>query len=318
MSKNQTFNNNLNSKLYEYYMARWGLRENSKGWLVGDCPHCDKSRKYGVSLQDNKTNCFICGRGPNPFKEVGRLEGLETFREILNFLKQYEGIEYKVKAESNKIDYAPLALPNEYRLITDGTSTISNIARNYLKGRGFNITTLRYLGVGYCTEGIYGGRIIFPYYKEGKLIYFNARALFGGQKFLNPSEDELGYGKNQVMYNHDALKIFKKVYIVESVTNAITLGEKAIAIGGKVLSQWQLSEILRSEVERVVILLDDDAMVEAYTIALRLSETRKVKVVRMPEGKDVNKIGKKATLAKIKEFEYLDHKGVLKEWHRIK
>lgn len=290
--------------MYEYFVSRQGMVDGKHGWLIGTCPHCGKDRKWGVHIEENKTNCFICGRGKTPLRTIGELENLVTLNDIRNFLKAYDGISYIVKEVEGQT--APLELPNDFHLITEGDSQYAQIFRNYLRKRGFNLNALKRKGIGYCIEGEYAGRVILPYFRKGKLVYLNARDIFDtGMKFLNPKEEQLGYGKNQVIYNWDALYIYNRVYLVESVTNALTLGDRAIALGGKKISQWQLSEIVRSPVQEIIIILDDDAMMEAYKLGLDLGEYKKVKVVEMPKDKDVNKFGKKPTLELVKKHNFL-------------
>jgi len=90
------------------------------------------------------------------------------------------------------------------------------------------------------------------------------------------------------------------------------MGSQAIAIGGKYASTYQRSDILRSPVKRVVILLDEDAYPEALDLGLKLCYHKKVKVVRMPKDKDVNDLGKKETIKLIKATPYMNHSQLIK------
>lgn len=317
MPKSQIYNTNINNKLYEYYISRWGMKDGKNGWVIGDCPECGKERKWGVNIDQGKTNCFICGRGSSPLKRIGELENLDTFAQIMNFIKAYEGIEYRVATEEAQVSI--LKFPEHYYLISQGKSEYATVFRNYMRGRGFKITYLRNKGVGYCTEGTHAGRIIIPYYRQGKLVYFNARDIFDtGMKFLNPKEEDIGYGKSQVVYNWDALYIYTKVYLMESATNALTIGDRGIGFGGKILSQWQISEILRSPIKEAVILWDDDAIEDGYRLALRICDFKRVKVVHMPVGIDVNKLGRKATLELVNKTEFKDSRQLRKIYLDLK
>ena len=143
-------------------------------------------------------------------------------------------------------------------------------ARSYLRGRGFSAFNLSYRGIGYCDSGEYFGYIILPYYQQGQLIYYQTRNFLGnGPKFKNPRVEDFGIGKTQLMFNADALALFTKIYLVESVTNSLTIGEKAVGILGKKISDYQFSAILRSPIEEIVIGLDDDALKEAIELAMR-------------------------------------------------
>ena len=115
-----------------------------------------------------------------------------------------------------------------------------------------------------------------------------------------PTREAAGIGKSDVIYNIDALALFKTIYLVESITNSLTLGDQGIAIGGKIMSEYQVSRVLESPVQRVVIALDPDAMRDAHLLAMKFISSKKVKVVQFPEGKDVNDLGKKIAMRYIK------------------
>ena len=164
-----------------------------------------------------------------------------------------------------------------------------------MRKRGFNILSLSMQGIGYCTTGDYAGMIIFPFYKNSKLIYFIGRRFLamGENKFKNPDVETLGIGKSEIIYNEDALGIYQKIYVVESVINALTIGPNAIAIMGKSISGIQLSKILRSPCKQIVIGLDPDAYSHAIKLAFKLVDTKKCKLLKFPENKDVNNLGRK-------------------------
>jgi len=142
----------------------------------------------------------------------------------------------------------------------------------------------------------------------GKMIYYHTRKFFGnGPKYNNPPTDEFGIGKGNLIYNIEALQVHDRVLLFEGVFNAETIGDKAIATGGKHLSQWQKSHLIDSPVERIDICLDDDALEQAIDLALELVHYKKVKIVNFPKGKDANDIGKKKTLKLTHKSKYLSY-----------
>jgi hypothetical protein len=84
--------------------------------------------------------------------------------------------------------------------------------------------------------------------------------------------------------------------VCEGAINAQTMGTRGIATGGKAISRYQINEILKSPVERVIILLDPDAKLYAIDLALKLVMYKKVKVVFLPDGKDANDLGRDRVL----------------------
>lgn len=306
------YNNKLNNKLNEYFLTQLGMFEYRRGWLKGNCPSCGKIAKFGVNIARAKTNCFICGYDEKPHEVVMTLENLQTQTQLNNFLKVFEGISF-LQAYVPPKKSIPMILPESFKLLLFGESRIANLARARMESRGFNTRDLSRMGVGYCSSGPYALHIIIPFFQKGKLIYFNARNMVEtGPKFKNPSEEEYGIGKNFLIYNIDALAVYKLIYIVESAINAMTLGDQAIALSGKTISDYQLNQILASPVEKVVILLDDDAWEWAIALALKLVVYKQVKLIKMPYKKDVNDLGRAATLKRVKSTEYSSFPEILK------
>lgn len=276
-----------------------GLREYRNGWLKGLCPECGKE-KLGINILQNRVNCFICGSLRNPLWFLMQIEKLETYYKAYDFLRSFETAFY-LKTIPPKKEPPTLQLPKGFKLLSLGNSIISKLARQYMEGRGFNPLKLSMSGIGYCEEGKYQGCIVFPFYKAGKLVYFIGRKFIrlGGEKFINPKLEEVGIGKSFLIYNIDSLQIYKTIRIVESITNAFTLGNTAIAILGKAISVYQFTELLKWPVEEFIIYLDPDAKKQALELGLKLVPFKKIKIVDLPEGEDVNSIGRKAA----KEFE---------------
>jgi len=278
-------NNKITGKLIAYFKQKLGVKQWKTGWFrQGTCPSCGKTKKFGVNVSLNRTNCFSCGYNEKPLDIIMRLEGINTLSEVYNFLNAFEGTDY-LESPVEFLKEAPGNLPESYKLIIIGKSLMANLARSYLKNRGYRIIKLAMLGVGYCTRGRYEGRIIIPYYRAGELVYINARQFIdlGGAKHKNPELEEYGIGKSMVIYNVDCLYIYNSCYLVESATNALSLGERAFSIGGKMISKYQLSEILRSPCKTIIIILDPDAEWEAIDLALSLVDHKKIKLVLLPK-----------------------------------
>lgn len=308
------FTTEVVNKLSNYFMQKLNVVPHRTGWLrQGLCPSCGKEKKYGINVWMNRSNCFSCGYHPTPLNLLMKLEDLNTLNEAYSFLNVFEGAEY-LETKMPVIEQKEVVLPESFTLLSLGNDRYGKIARNYMRERGYDIDTLTMKGVGYCTTGDYAFRIIIPFYERGKLVYFNARQfIMISTKHKNPSMDEFGIGKAQIIYNVDALHLYSRVFILESATNCLTLGDTAIGTGGKIMSEYQRSKILRSPCKKVIIILDPDAHWEAYQTALQLVGHKQVKVVELPDvykGKknpDVNDIGRKKTMELVKKTEYMKY-----------
>lgn len=314
----------LNSKLASYFIDRLHCIIHSTGWLrQGTCPECAKSKKFGINLHVNRTNCFSCGYHPRPLQLLIKLEHLTTYNDAIHFLNGFAGADY-LEIPMPMLEERKVNLPESFTLLSLGQGPNANRARNYMASRGYDIEELTFRGVGYCVSGPYAYRIIIPFYAKGELIYFNARQFIElGSKHKNPGKEEFGIGKSQLIYNIDALHRYQTVYMVESATNALTLGDNTIAFGGKRISDYQLSKVLDSPVKRCVLIWDPDATWEAYRVALQICQYKQVKVVEMPwEYKkkfnpDVNDIGKSGTLNIIKGFKYMSYSELYKKFIKL-
>lgn len=307
--------NDFKSKVKTYLVKRLGAFDYRRGWMrIPTCPYCHKENKMGVNLSLYRCNCFRCGEHPSPTQLIMDVEGLDTYTELVKLLNngQYSEIQFiedKVEISSSK----PLYLPDGFRLLTQGDSTLSNIFRSYVTSRGFSPHTLSRYGVGYITKGDMFGYLIIPFYYNGVLKYYNARKVIGnGPRYNNPTKDITGLGKEFIIFNHDALGMYRSIFICEGAINALTIGERGVATMGKSVSRYQVNEFIKSKVQHFIILLDPDAISQAISLALKLVPFKKVKVVILPEGKDVNDLKKSAVMKLVYKTRYQSYQDLIK------
>lgn len=263
----------------------------------------------GIHPDQAKAHCFKCLESKASIELLMDIEGFETLPKAYDFLKiQQEYEYYEAYARVQKREIKPIELPESFTLLTQGDSMYGKSARAYMKSRGFNINKLAMKGVGYCTDGEYDGYIVFPFYKKGQLVYFQGRRFLPfGPKMKNPPSEQFGIGKEQILYNQDALYIYNRCFIVESITNAETLGDAGVATLGKSISPYQLYNFIGSPCQKFVFILDPDAIKEALESAMQVVNYKDVKVVELPEEKDVNDLGKSKTLDFVKKTPYQDY-----------
>lgn len=241
------------------------------------------------------------------------LENTDSFHEVLSILESGDYSGYVFKEEKVELKgKKEFFLPDGFKNISMGTSLLARSARNYLKKRGFNIEELARKGWGYCNTGKYLGYIIIPFTEHRQLTYFNARLYMGaGPKYNNPEVDITGLGKGFIIYNADALEIYRTVFICEGAINAETLGENGIATGGKAVSRYQVNRLIKSPVEKFIILIDPDAKDKSLDLAFKLVPFKKVKVVFLPDNEDVNSLGKRRTLEYVRKTTYQTYQELL-------
>lgn len=306
--------NKFKSQLKTYFIKRLSAFDYKHGWMkLPVCPYCHRELKMGVNLSMYRTNCFRCNEHPNPSQLVMDIEGFETYHELINFLNSGKFDELEFHEEKVELAEAkPLYLPEGFRILNIGQSQVAKSIRGYVKSRGFVISELSKHGVGYATKGAYFGYLIIPFYYRGQLRYYNARNVIGqGPRYNNPNKDITGVGKEFIIFNYDALEMYRSVYICEGALNALTIGDRGIATMGKSISRYQVNELLKSSCERFIILLDPDAKKYAINLALKLVDYKKVKVVFLPEGTDVNDLGRKETLRLVYQTRYQSYQDLL-------
>lgn len=307
--------NEFKSKLRTYMVKRLGAFDYKHGWMrIPSCPYCHRENKLGVNLSNYRTNCFRCGAHPSPAQLVMDVEKLDTYSELLKFLNTGGFTELHFKEEKVELaDPVPMYLPEGFKLINQGSSELSEIVRRYMISRGFDIKNLANLGVGYCSNKDLFGYLIIPFYYQGKLRYYNARNVIGnGPRYNNPNKDITGVGKEFIIFNHDALHMYRSIFLCEGAINALTMGERGIATMGKAISRYQINEIIKSPVEKVIILLDPDAKQYAISTALKLVNFKRVKVVYLPEDNDVNDLGRNKTLKLVYQTPYHTYQDLIK------
>lgn len=308
-------NSHIKGQMHQYFIRKLGAFDYRKGWMKSTCPYCGREKKFGINLSQNRCNCFRCGEHPSPISLIMYLENTQSFTEVLQILNSADYTGYVFKEEKVEIkSQKDFFLPEGFKNIKMGDSILAKSARNYLKKRGFDIDKLSLKGWGYCNQGKYLGYIIIPFIEHGKLVYFNARLYMGaGPKYNNPEVDITGLGKSFIIYNADALEMFRTVYICEGAINAETIGENGIATGGKTIARYQVNRLIKSQVERFVILLDPDAKKEAIDLALKLCNFKKVKVVYLPEGTDCNDLGRRKVLEFVRKAKWKSERELLNE-----
>lgn len=307
--------NKFKSQLKTYFIKRLGAFEYRRGWMrVPTCPYCGREHKLGVNLSMYRTNCFRCNAHPSPSQLVMDIEGFTEYHELLNFLNNGQFDELTFKEE--KIELAegkPIYLPEGFRNISMGKSQLAKSIRGYVKKRGFDIGSFSRYGIGYGTTQPFYGYLIIPFYYKGQLKYYNARNVIGkGPRYNNPDKDITGLGKQFIIFNHDALEMYRSVFICEGALNALTMGDRGIATMGKVVSKYQLNELIKAPCQRYIILLDFDAQKYAIELALKLIQYKKVKLVLFEDNRDVNDLGRKAVLKKVYETRYATYQGLIK------
>lgn len=303
-------------KLFTYFSEEFKLKKSSQNWQVFECPFCNDlsgSKKMAVHFHYGVVKCWVCQYKETVVDFVSEYEGL-TYNEARDFLRDVKAsvIDFaRIEEEDTEVKVLEtINLPYGFTPLLEGETSMGDRARKVLKDRGFDLKELDRMGFGYCAEAAteemesnedYFGYIIIPIKSQGKLVYYIGRDFIGNYlRYKNPNKETVGIGKEQVMFNEDALRIYGEVFVLEGWADAATIGRQAVATLGAKWSSNQMSKIISSEAERIVIVPDAGVdgsgkrfYVDALEKALGLIDHKEVIVVDMDEleGKDVNAVG---------------------------
>ena len=256
------------------------------------CPFCNHhKKKLQVNLDTQRWHCWVCDSKGRSIQSL--LRKLNVDIRDLNRLKDIYGEDDYTLVEKDEY-VAKLQLPSEFKQLhfkPKGFNPEYNQAINYLKERGITQADIVKYNIGYCSEGLYFGRVIVPSYDEnGDLNYFVARSYYKEErmKYKNPpvNRDVIVFD-NQINWN-------EPITLVEGVFDSFSVKRNCIPLLGKFLLSKLKNKIIEKGVKDITILLDSDAITDStkhtdYFIKNGIN----VKNI-IPTGKDAGDMGFKA------------------------
>ena len=253
------------------------------------CPFCNHRKpKLEINMETNEKGhnpweCWVCETKGRTIRSL--LKQLKTPRdtanEILKYVPRGSQIEYK--------QLSIIELPKEYQPLYSAstTSVIANLVKKYLYERGLTDNDFIKYGIGYCTSGEYGGRVIIPSYStSGTLNFFIARSFDGNYfKYKNPEvSKDIIFFENLINWN-------APIILCEGVFDAIAIRRNAIPILGKNVAPSLWKKLLTGKLTDIYIALDTDAQTQALEIAEKLIAAGfRVFLIELP-GKDPSELG---------------------------
>lgn len=268
------------------------------------CPFCNHRKpkleiNFGTNEKgENPWECWVCETKGRTIRSLLRQlkTPRDTANEILKYVPKGSQIEYK--------QLSIIELPKEYQSLysASGTSVVANLVKKYLYERGLCDNDFIKYGIGYCTSGEYGGRVIIPSYSaSGALNFFVARSYDGNYfKYKNPEvSKDIIFFENLINWN-------APIILCEGVFDAMAIRRNAIPILGKNVAKTLYKKIITSNVNDIYIALDNDAKDRALKTAEQfLNNGKRVFIVEMKD-KDPSEMGFQAFTNYIQTAEELD------------
>jgi len=276
------------TRILEILQSVLGHATQIKNEYKFNCPWCHHHKpKLQLNIASQKWNCWTCAaKGRSLYFLVKKLNAPKT---MLDTLSKYLG---NVKYDSSVLDEdeEPLILlPREFIPLHSISKDIDyNLASAYLRRRNILYEDIVKYNIGFCSDGMYRGRIIIPSYSSNKMLnYFIARSYYPYEtfKYKNPpiSKNIIGFDL-QINWHEE-------ITICEGVFDAISIKRNAIPLLGKNIPIKLHEKLMMENVKNITIALDTDAKKEALWIANRyMKEGVNVKLISL-EGKDPSEIG---------------------------
>ncbi|MBT5974461.1 MAG: hypothetical protein HOG64_02005, partial [Flavobacteriaceae bacterium] len=221
----------------------------------------------------------------------------------VTLLKQANAPEDKIaeiKKHVSYVDYRnpeakveAVKLPKEFKAFTSITKSdmTGRQAVAYLKRRNVSKADILRYNIGYCEGGMYDKMIIIPSYShEGTLNYFVARNFneHSPVKYKNPpmSKDIVPF---ELFINWSS-----PLVLCEGMFDALAIKRNAIPLLGKHIQRELMKKIVTSQVKKIYIALDKDALKESVRFCEHLmNEGKEVYLVDLKE-KDPSAMGFKS------------------------
>jgi len=273
------------------------------------CPFCNHRKpKLEINMHTNEEGknpweCWVCQTKGRTIRSL--LYQLKTPKdqasEILKYVPRGGTVEYK--------QLSIIGLPKEFQLLYNAstTSVVANLVKKYLYERGFTDNDFIKYGIGYCTSGEYGGRVIIPSYSESNsLNYFVARSYDGNYfKYKNPEVSK------DVIFFENLINWNTPIILCEGVFDAIAIRRNAIPLLGKSITDSLYKKLITSKVTDIYVALDTDARDKALTISEKLlNQGKRVFLVDLPD-KDPSEMGFKYFTELIQESVELDISNIM-------
>ncbi len=250
------------------------------------CPFCNHpKKKLAVNVQTGKWHCWTCSAKGS--KLLSLFRKLNVSREQIRRLASL--LEHEVKFIHSDITESILMLPTDFKPLWEINNDIEQKhALKYLSDRNVTKEEILKHGIGYCTEGNYKYRIIMPSYdSDGILNYFISRSYGSANpKYWNPP-----VSKNIIVFDNMINWNYDKLILCEGVFDSMAIKRNSIPLLGKTIPKKLQYKIIKSDVNKIYLALDNDALKSTLDIAkLFMNEGKSVYIVELT-GKDPSEIG---------------------------
>ena len=254
---------------------------------VFSCPSCNHhKKKLTLNLSTQKFQCWVCGyKGHRAFK---LLKAVSASPKAYELLKDIDS-QYSFRKQTiTKAPSGSLQLPREVTPIMSSSAILSKHALHYLNQRGITPQDVVKYDLHYCEEGPLRNMVVIPSYdKDGFLNYYVGRSFdknaYIKYKLASSTKDIIGF---EMYINWDL-----PIILCEGAFDAMAIKRNAIPLFGKRISDSLMKQIIESNVKKIYLALDEDALKDAFKHAETLmGYGKKVYLIEMGD-KDPSELG---------------------------
>ena len=254
---------------------------------VFTCPSCNHhKKKLTLNLSTQKFQCWVCGyKGHRAFKLLKQVKASPKAYELLKEIDS----QYSFKKQINiKVPSGSLHFPQGVTPIMSSSAIMSKHALHYLNQRGITPQDVVKYDLHYCEQGELRNMVVIPSYdKDGFLNYYVGRSFdknaYIKHKLASSTKDIIGF---EMYINWDL-----PIILCEGAFDAMAIKRNAIPLFGKKISTTLMKKIIESNVEKIYLALDEDALKDAFKHAETfLSYGKKVYLIEMGD-KDPSELG---------------------------
>ena len=254
---------------------------------VFSCPSCNHhKKKLTLNLSTQKFQCWVCGyKGHRAFK---LLKAVSASPKAYELLKDIDA-QYNVRKQTTtKAPSGSLQLPSGVTPIMSSSAILSKHALHYLNQRGITPQDVVKYDLHYCEQGDLRNMVVIPSYdKDGFLNYYVGRSFdknaYIKHKLASSTKDIIGF---EMYINWDL-----PIILCEGAFDAMAIKRNAIPLFGKRISDSLMKQIIESNVEKIYLALDEDALKDAFKHAETLmGYGKKVYLIEMGD-KDPSELG---------------------------
>jgi hypothetical protein len=296
----------MNDKLQILESVLGSGEKTNRDYYQFHCPFCShRKKKLGISLGTGKWKCWVCpAKGSNVsilFRKLNQSQSkVQQVKEL-----------WKEKVYFKTEPLTTLQLPKEFKPLWEPSgSFFYKKAQGYVKKRGITEGDIIKHHIGYCEQGQYNDKVIFPSYTEqGQLNFFGSRTFneLSNYKFKIPENID----KNEIVFDENLINWQEPVILVESKLDAIVIKRNAYPLYGKGINKALQQKVLEEGTSEIIFCLDGDALNDAILQAeWFLNNGITVKKVRLPENEDPNSLGYKEVWKYIKKAEPLNESEI--------